>query len=245
MASKREFEFLAVGLALLADRLRVLAEVHALLNDSLAAVGVLRTTVEVIVVDVGEKQVGDGSVGNSELVSANVLRALSGELLLVEGHDGRDDGLVVLEGLVVVILLHLVGVELGDEVLCVVDDGVDLRSGEAVLGVVSVLGSDQTQNRLRLVELLAVLVPHWQLSVDELASGLARSERFEGQLLISVRDVAVAQEHTDMAGSAVDGEVAKFGIAHWKIEFSLKLIKLRCTGSASPPHFPSLCWLSS
>lgn len=118
---------------------------------------------------------------------------------------------ISLLGLIRVLALKVGLIECSDEIVGVVDDRVNLSRLEDAFGVVAMLSTKEAENGLGLVVVIAVLDPHGQLSVGELAGGLSGGPLIESDLFVLKFDLTVRKEHLDGRAASIEREVNKFG----------------------------------
>ena len=78
---------------------------------------------------------------------------------------------------------------------------------EGVLRIVSVLSADESEDSLRLVVLLAILIPNGDLSIKELTSSFACSECWEVHLVILVACLSMSKNNACWLSATSDAEV--------------------------------------
>ena len=104
----------------------------------------------------------------------------------------------------------LVWVELANKIICEVNSIVSDVSSFNIFWVEPVLLAEVTKNCARLIVVLAVLHPNWDLAVGEFSGSLAWTEFFKANALISVFDSLVSKKDSDFFTATVDTEVNEF-----------------------------------
>lgn len=102
-------------------------------------------------------------------------------------------------------------IECSDEIVGVVDDRVNLSRLEDAFGIVAMLSTNEAENGLGFVVVIAVLDPHWQLSVGELTGSLSGGPLIESDLFVLIFDLTVRKKHLDGRATSIKREVNEFG----------------------------------
>ena len=109
--------------------------------------------------------------------------------------------------IILLFFVHLGGVEFAEEIICLVDAGVNQPHAFGLGRVVAVALAEHAEDSARLVVLLAVFAPNGDLSNGELTSCLSGAEFFKSNSFVLVGNFSVSSEHSDRLTSGVNGEV--------------------------------------